>query len=242
MLLNKKQKVFSLIVATLLFIQPFSLTGANVIVSAEEIQHNEELQKSEIKEVDSPELFEKVQKNSEEELTEIADTSEITTLVDENNNIRAAEITNENSEETIVITNNGDNVIIETTIIDNNGEQKTTQEIFPIIRENMQDNLLQNKLVYSGWSYTHLAVGRNAFSVVAGMAISKITAAFAAMFGISGAAASFAVGYMGIKSGMTAANLAKYLDSNGNGWIALYKRYVRNYKGGPVIGTQHRTY
>ncbi|HHB0714459.1 hypothetical protein [Enterococcus faecium] len=242
MLLNKKQKVFSFIVATLFFIQPFSLTGANVIVSADTIQSNEELQNPETKEVDSPELFEDVQKHSEEELTEVADTSEITTLIDENENVQAAEITNVNSDETIVITNNGDSVIIETTVIDDNGESKTTQEIFPIIRENTKDNLLQSRLVYSGWSYTHLAVGRNAFSVVAGMAISKITAAFAAMFGISGAAASFAVGYMGIRSGMTAANLAKHLDSNGNGWIALYKRYVRNYKGGSVIGTQHRTY
>ncbi|MGL9847800.1 hypothetical protein IGJ91_002970 [Enterococcus sp. DIV0765f] len=242
MLLNKKQKVFSFIIATFFFIQPFSLTGANVIVSADTIHPNEELQKPETKEVALPELFENVQKHSEEKLTEVADASEITTLIDENDNVRAAEITNVNSDETIVITNNGDSVIIETTIIGDNGESKTTQEIFPIIRENTQDNLLQSRLVYSGWSYTHLAVGRNAFSVVAGMAISKITAAFAAIFGISGAAASFAVGYMGIKSGMSAANLAKYLDSNGNGWIALYKRYVRNYKGGPIIGTQHRTY
>ncbi|EOW1950155.1 hypothetical protein ACNZ63_002982, partial [Enterococcus hirae] len=147
MLLSKKQKVFSFIVATFFFIQPFSLTGANMIVSADTIQPNEELQKSEIKEVDSPELFEDVQKHSEEKLTEVADTSEITTLVDENDNIRAAEITNVNSDETIVITNNGDSVIIETTVIDDNGESKTTQEIFPIIRENTQDNLLQNRLV-----------------------------------------------------------------------------------------------
>lgn len=80
MLLNKKQKVFSFIVATLFFIQPFSLTGANVIVSADTIQSNEELQNPETKEVDSPELFEDVQKHSEEELTEVADTSEITTF------------------------------------------------------------------------------------------------------------------------------------------------------------------
>ncbi|HGF8211677.1 TPA: hypothetical protein QFD67_002465 [Enterococcus faecium] len=118
-------------------------------------------------------------------------------MIDENDNIRAAEITNVNSDETIVITNNGDSIIIETTTIDDNGESKTTQEILPIVIKNIQDNILQSRLAYSGRSYTHLAVGRNAFSVVAGMAISKITAAFAAMFGISGAAASFAVGYMG---------------------------------------------
>ncbi|EMF0511978.1 hypothetical protein FJB54_RS13510 [Enterococcus hirae] len=68
-------------------------------------------------------------------------------MIDENDNVRAAEITNVNSDETIVITNNGDSVIIETTVIDDNGESKTTQEIFPIIRENTQDNLLQSRLV-----------------------------------------------------------------------------------------------
>jgi len=62
------------------------------------------------------------------------------------------------------------------------------------------------------------------------------------MFGISGAAASICCSYMGIKSGMTAGNLAKYLDSNGNGWIALYKRTVQYYKGGKIIGYEHRTY
>ncbi|MDT2662485.1 hypothetical protein P7E02_21560 [Enterococcus hulanensis] len=80
------------------------------------------------------------------------------------------------------------------------------------------------------------------FAALAGLGISKITAGIAATFSISSAGASFLVGYMGIKAGMNAASLAKALDSNGNGDIALYKRHLRNYKNGPSIGTQHRTY
>ena len=47
---------------------------------------------------------------------------------------------------------------------------------------------------------------------------------------------------MGIKGGFSANQLASHLDTNGNGWIALYKRTVQYYKGGNLIGYQHRTY
>lgn len=36
--------------------------------------------------------------------------------------------------------------------------------------------------------------------------------------------------------------LAKIFDSNGNGWVALYKQGVYRYKGAPLIGYQHRTF
>ncbi|WP_249354943.1 hypothetical protein [Enterococcus hulanensis] len=146
------------------------------------------------------------------------------------------------TDESIVITNNGEEVIVEKTTIDGNGEQQTTREAFPIIKTDMHDSLSQNRIIYGAWQYTGFAVGRQFFAALAGLGISKITAGIAATFSISSAGASFLVGYMGIKAGMNAASLAKALDSNGNGYIALYKRHLRNYKNGPSIGTQHRTY
>lgn len=242
-MLNKKIKILSFIGVVILGFQP-ALLAKTTTTYAETLISDIETT-SETKELDAPELFNDVKENSSEHLTEetkITEGTEISTLTDENDEVKATEMTDIKTNETIVITNTGSEIIIETTTINNEGEQETIQEIFPVITADTQDNLLNNKLVYSGWSYTGLAVGKNVFAVVAGAAISKITAAFAAIFGISGTAASFAVNYMGIRSGMTAANLAKYLDSNGNGWIALYKRSLRYYNGGNIIGYQHRTY
>lgn len=244
-MLNKKQQLITFLGATVLLIQPFSMTGVTTTVAAETIEQNQQLQEPETKEIESPELIEAVKENNGQNLEnqiEVVDNTEITTLVDENEVVQATEIVDTETNQQIAITNTGDSVIIERTTINDKGEQETIQEIYPVIQEDIQDSLTQNRLVYSGWTYTHLAVGRTAFSVVAGMGISAITAAFAGIFGIAKKAASFVVTYMGIKGGMNSTSLARALDSNGNGWIALYKRSVRYYKGGKIIGYEHRTY
>lgn len=243
-MLTKKQKL-TLLGVVLLCLQPVLLTGAATLVSAEVVEQTQELQDPEVVEVDSPELFEAVQENTDEilkEETSVVDDGEITMLVDKNEAVKATEIINDESNEQIVITNTGDNVIIEITTTDASGNQETIQEIYPIVKENVGDDLIKNKLVYGGWTYTGFAVGRNAFAALAGLGIGKIVGAFAAIFGISGSAASFCVNYMGIKGGFTAGDLASHLDTNGNGWIALYKRTLQYYKGGKLIGYQHRTY
>lgn len=61
-------------------------------------------------------------------------------------------------------------------------------------------------------------------------------------FRISRAAADFVFGYMGARGISAGERLAKIFDSNGNGWVALYKRGVYRYKGAPLIGYQHRTF
>ena len=43
--------------------------------------------------------------------------------------------------------------------------------------------------------------------------------------------ADFVFGYMGARGISAGERLAKVFDSNGNGWVALYKRGVYRYKG-----------
>ncbi|MEN2296588.1 hypothetical protein AAH973_11225 [Enterococcus faecalis] len=87
-----------------------------------------------------------------------------------------------------------------------------------------------------------MAVGRNVFATIVDLGLGSWIGYFASLFRISRAAADFVFGYMGDRGISAGERLAKVFDSNGNGWVALYKRGVYRYKGAPLIGYQHRTF
>lgn len=72
--------------------------------------------------------------------------------------------------------------------------------------------------------------------------VAGIVGKVAAVLRISRGAADYLVGYMGAKYSSSGTVLAKHLDSNGNGYVALYKRGVRSSKYTQIYAYQHRTY
>lgn len=91
------------------------------------------------------------------------------------------------------------------------------------------------------WEYTGVAIGRNFFASLTNFGISALASSIAAAFGISKAAASFLLTYMGAAYVSTGEALANLLDVNGNGWIGLYKRPASSSPNGPIEVYLHKT-
>lgn len=173
---------------------------------------------------------------------------EVKTVIGEEDVVLATKINDTENNQTISVVNTGENIIVQKSILLEDGTYQVETETSPIIgsfdseKEKIQDyNPLQR--IYNGpWTYTHLAVGRNVFATIVDMGLGSWIGYFASLFRISRAAADFVFGYMGDRGISAGERLAKVFDSNGNGWVALYKRGVYRYKGAPLIGYQHRTF
>lgn len=226
----------------ILGIVPFSLSGSSVYAN-ETFEKNESL-KHVIKEKDS--LITRVYQIKESShLLSYNEGENVITEVQENDGtVIATEISNEWNGESLSVTRTDNSIIVEKRELDQNNEFKTIQEIFPIIREIDQNPIeeLATYAYYSAWIYTGLAVGKNVFSTLVNIGVGALVSFTASVFAITANASKFLLGYMGAYGLSAGAQIANILDSNGNGWIGLHKREVRNYQGGPIVGYQHRTY
>ncbi|WP_375178458.1 hypothetical protein [Enterococcus rotai] len=173
---------------------------------------------------------------------------EVKTVLGENDVVLATEINKTESGEIISVVNSGDTIIIQKSVLLEDGTYNVTTETSPVLNGSSADGQGGTdrnsvaRIYYAPWSYTNLAVGRNVFATIVDMGLGSWVGYFASLFRISRAAADFVFGYMGARGISAGERLARVFDSNGNGWVALYKRGVYNYKGAPLIGYQHRTF
>ena len=197
--------------------------------------------------------------NQVEEITDGTETSavdgseKINTIVDSSGNILAAEVYNEDTDTVITTTSTGSEAIIEKT---ENGV--TTREVFKysevpegnIISESSFTNSnnyttkatafkpnkgvqVQLMAIYGPWTYTGVAVPKGAVSSLTNMGYSAFAASVGGLFGITTGAANAMLAFMGV-GGSVGELAANGLDTNGNGWIGLYRRTVQEYRNGPI--------
>lgn len=177
----------------------------------------------------------------------VENNEQIVQLLDKNNNVLAAEITNLQTLETLAVTRTVNEVIVEKKEKNNDGEYRQITEKYPLIVENSEENGLDDlsnnllRLKYTSLSYTNLAVGKNVFASLVNIGIAALITFTAGVFGIGTAAADFLLEYMGAYGLPSGAAIASALDTSGNGWIGLYVREVWNDSWTVYYGTQHRT-
>lgn len=199
-------------------------------------------------------LYNQVEEVTDGIKTDTIDGSEkISTIVDSTGNILVAEIYNEDTDTVITTTSTGSEAIIEKTV---NGV--TTREVFKysevpegiIVSENTftssnnyttkamafrpnkgsQINLMAT---YGAWTYTGVAIPKGAVSSLTNMGYSAFAASVGGLFGIGTGAANAMLAFMGV-GGSVGEIAANALDTNGNGWIGLYRRTVRHSPNGPI--------
>ncbi|MDU5511936.1 hypothetical protein [Enterococcus gilvus] len=198
-------------------------------------------------------LIDSVQKEQESERVNIFNDENgntVTEILGTGDEILASKIINNETQESETTTNTGSSVIVEKSSLNEDGTFTITKEVYELLPEselaaaNDQDQgkRLTPRTYYDKWSYTGVAVSRAAFSTLVDLSVSGIVGKVAAVLRISRGAADYLVGYMGAKWSSSGTVLAKHLDSNGNGYVALYKRGVRNSKNTQIYAYQHRTY
>lgn len=171
----------------------------------------------------------------------------VTELLDEENNVIVSEIINSLTGSYTTVTSNVNGVIIETGEADSSDSIALNRETFKFNnRESLFINapqlIIPNPAAgypvygWGPWEYTGLAVGKKVFAATVALPTEAIFSYVAAIFGINPTAASHLISYMGAW-GLTGDALADHFDTNGNGWIGLYKRKLKYYD---VWG--HRTY
>lgn len=199
-------------------------------------------------------LYNQVEEVTNGTETNTVDGSEkISTIVDSSGNILVAEVYNEDTDTVITTTSTDSEAIIEKTV---NGV--TTRESFKyseipegsIISENSSASSSnytakaiayrpgkksQFKLmaIYGAWTYTGVAIPKGAVSSLTNMGYSAFAASVGGLFGIGTGAANAMLAFMGV-GGSVGEIAANGLDTNGNGWIGLYRRTVQEYRNGPV--------
>lgn len=197
--------------------------------------------------------------NQVEEVTDGTETStvdgseKINTIVDSSGNILAAEVYNEDTDTVITTTSTDSEAIIERTV---NGV--TTREVFKysdipegsIVSESSftsSNNYtakamafkpnkgvqVQLMSIYGPWTYTGVAIPKGAVSSLTNMGYSAFAASVGGLFGITTGAANAMLAFMGV-GGSVGEIAANGLDTNGNGWIGLYRRTVQEYRNGPI--------
>lgn len=254
----KKQRIAALLGTTMLLstlaVSPVIQLNQSVYASEVEMTEDKSLPDiTTIKSENDSELIESVQEQKNSTKTNTFNDENGNTIIevlDENDVVLVSKFINNETNESETTTNNGSNVIVEKSTPIGDGTFNITKEVYDLVSESELPTISDDKnsgrptprIYYDGWTYTNLAVGKNLFAALTDLSVGAIVGKFAAVFGISRSAADFAVGYMGAKYVSTGASLAKHLDSNGNGWIALYKRGVRNSKQTPIYAYQHRTY
>ncbi|MGL9748947.1 hypothetical protein [Enterococcus sp. DIV0170] len=174
----------------------------------------------------------------------------ITEILGENGEVIVSKIINNETQETETTTNTGSSVVVEKSSLNEDGTMTINKEVYELIPESEltiatdqdQGNRPMPRIYYDKWSYTGFAVSRAAFSTLVDFSVAGIVGKVAAVLRISRGAADYLVGYMGAKYSSSGTVLAKHLDSNGNGYVALYKRGVRSSKYTQIYAYQHRTY
>lgn len=175
------------------------------------------------------------------------DGSQINQLLDENDNVIAAEIFDVKTSETLAVTRTSNEVIVEKTTKGYNGQNNVSTEKYPLMLMTNNDSTpadhlnISPRLQYTAWEYTNLAVGVNLFSTLVNIGTAALITFTAGVFGIATVAAEFLLEYMGAYGLSSGAAIADALDSSGNGWIGLYVREVWNDSWTVFQGTQHRT-
>ena len=198
-------------------------------------------------------LYNQVENITNGNETSIIDGNEkISTVTDTSGNILVSEVYNEDTNTTITTTSTDSAAIIEKTV---NG--RTTREVFEYLKTPERNVISENSFlstkqyspkimsfkqnknfefrlmaIYGKWTYTGVAIPKGAVSSLTNMGYSAFAASIGGLFGISTGAANALLAFMGVGAsiGEIAANA---LDTNGNGWIGLYRRSVQTYPNGP---------
>jgi len=176
---------------------------------------------------------------------------QITEFISEDSEVvKAIQITDIDRNETSIISNDGEKItVIQTIFNEERNEFEDVIQEFPLIERFEPEYLnltttavLLGRSIYGRWTYTGLAIGRDLFAwffnITAGAAVGKI----AVIFGVSSVIAQRIFNFAGIKLDFGGIQVARFLDADGNGWIALYKRTVQNVTNGPIVAYSHRTY
>lgn len=245
-MIKSKIITLSVTISTLASVIVFSVLGVNESVFASEYQ---EKTTTEAKSYQT-DLFNNavITYKNTAKINQFDENNEhIIQLLDRNNNVLAAEVTNLQTLETMAVTRTGSEVIVEEKEKNNDGEYRQITEKYPLIVENSEKNGLDDlsnnllRLKYTSWNYTNLAVGKNIFGSLVNIGIASLITFTAGVFGIATIAAEFLLEYMGAYGLSSGAAIASALDTSGNGWIGLYVREVWNDSWTVYHGTQHRT-
>lgn len=178
-------------------------------------------------------LFEDVSRNHQDKqmLSSVDDKgNKITQILDEQGNILVAEIYNISDNTFITTSSDSDNAYIETT--DTQGHSKITTY--------KKENIRVPRTVTEDWVYTGIAIPRGAIDNLVNLGTDAAFVAIGGLFGIGVASVNQLFATMGL--GLSLGEMTgRALDVNGNGWIALYKRPIRAYTGGPITSYEHKT-
>lgn len=217
-------KKFSLSLLLLLlvtvFIQPITAVKATELSLSDSIKHSA--------------LFLEF-KDSNLEISESSyfeDNKIVTTLIDSNGVVLATDIYDLLTHTIIATASSDTQSIIETTDVDGLVSRQFFEKIktfVPVLR-----------YVYDGWQYTGLAIPSGAVASLGNLAFGALVSGVAGLFGVAVATINSVLAFMGI-GWSTGEMLARALDTDGNGWVALYKRARRAYRGGPIVGYGHKT-
>lgn len=170
--------------------------------------------------------------------------TKIRQLVDKNQNVLAAEISNPTTSEVLAVKRTATEVIVEKTTKGYNGQYEVNTEHHSLATIEENTDTLSNitpRNHYTAWRYTNIAVGVNVFAVVTNLATSALVTFVAGVFGITTLAADALLEYMGAKGLSSGEALASALDTSGNGWIGLYVREIWNDSQTSMLGTQYKT-
>ncbi|HGA1114152.1 hypothetical protein Q7W24_11045 [Streptococcus suis] len=171
-------------------------------------------------------LFESVyQKNLDKQVVTFVDENNnvITQVLDENRNIIVAEVYNtlENS----FVTTSSDSSSVYLEITDEYGQSNLSVYSKTLVRV--------PRTIRGEWVYTGVAIPRAAIDNLTNLGVDAMVVGIGGLFGIGAAAVNQLLAFMGTGWSM-GEMVGRALDTNGNGWVGLYKRSVREYPNGPV--------
>ncbi|MGN8064979.1 hypothetical protein ACTCUF_00285 [Lactococcus lactis] len=171
--------------------------------------------------------------------TQSVEGSEITTITNnDNETVAAISVSDNQSGLTVSIVNNGTNVTVTKTSIDDlTGEPKVEEQTFAL--QNTTGDA--QAMAWTSWGYTNIAVGARVFAYAVDTAVVGLgTAAVAACLpgaiaAAVGCSVTSAKGFVSFTAGVSFGYLATVkspgqwlsskLDTNRNGWIAIYYRH-----------------
>ncbi|MBC9705607.1 MAG: hypothetical protein H9W81_11690 [Enterococcus sp.] len=117
-------------------------------------------------------------------------TNKISKVVDSDNKVLVAEVSNFVTSETVAVTRTDKEIIVEKIVKGYNGENEVTRESYPLA---MMDQNFEGRIAprssYSAWRYTNFAVGIHAFSTLTNFGVSALVIFVARIFSIATVAA-----------------------------------------------------
>lgn len=206
-----------------------TLAYANEIMNAE----HDIFSTSEIPNLKHSPLFEGVyQRNLDKQIVSKFDEEGhlITQILDENDNILVSEIYKIDDNTFITTSSDSKNSYLETT--DRYGQSNLSVY--------KKEKIRVSRDVVGNWSYTGIAIPRGAVDNAVNLGAEAALSYIGGLFGITAAAVNQILAFAGVGWSL-GEMMGRALDTNGNGWIALYTRPRRAYPGGPITSYDHKT-